>query len=403
MTISRKTAWFLWSIAVLFYMYQYLARVMTGPLSLEIREFFGMSEKIFGQFAGVYYIGYSLGHIPAGLMLDRLGPRKVIPGGVVLVALGLMTMIIKTHWIVPVFGRLLVGAGSSVAILGGMKIMHFAFPKERFARMLSLFVTVALVGGGINGTVPLSMLNDTLGYTATIKIIISGAVLVGLATYFGMPKTHQAHTTSVSEDLKMVLGNHRVVLYSVCGGLLIGAMEGFSDGWGKEFFMKVYGLESLKSVYLASLVLYGFCFGPLLTLIPERVGYIISSIWAGVVMVVAFALILMGCVPDGIILQVLLFSIGLASVYQLWIIYCSSTFVPDHLAGLASVVSNLFIMSFGYVFHSVVSMVIEGLGGAQDVHALIGGVSVIPLGVALGTVGFIILMLLDKRAGRKIS
>ena len=71
-------AWFVWMIASLFYAYQYVLRVMPSIMLEDITRQFHIDAAVFGQFSGVYYIGYSLVHLPIGIMLDRFGPRKVM-------------------------------------------------------------------------------------------------------------------------------------------------------------------------------------------------------------------------------------------------------------------------------------------------------------------------------------
>lgn len=75
-TSSRSLAWGVWIIASVFYAYQYILRVMPNIMLPDIMEQFGISAATFGQFSGVYYIGYSLMHLPIGIMLDRYGPKK---------------------------------------------------------------------------------------------------------------------------------------------------------------------------------------------------------------------------------------------------------------------------------------------------------------------------------------
>lgn len=80
MSVSRSIAWVVWFVASLFYAYQYVLRVMPNIMMTDITQQFHIDTLVFGQFSGVYYIGYSLMHLPIGIMLDRFGPRKVMTG-----------------------------------------------------------------------------------------------------------------------------------------------------------------------------------------------------------------------------------------------------------------------------------------------------------------------------------
>lgn len=49
-------------------------------------------------------------------------------------------------------------------------------------------------------------------------------------------------------DLKNILFNKHIILISFFGGLMVGPMQGFADGWVKAFFFEVYKMnEDLAS------------------------------------------------------------------------------------------------------------------------------------------------------------
>src|SRR3954466_8676222 len=115
---SRTIAWAVWVIASVFYAYQYILRVMPNIMLNDIMEQFDMSATTFGQFSGIYYIGYSLMHLPVGIMLDRYGPKKIMTGCILLTVIGILPLLFSDYWIYPIAGRFLMGIGASAAILG---------------------------------------------------------------------------------------------------------------------------------------------------------------------------------------------------------------------------------------------------------------------------------------------
>ena len=98
----------------------------------EILEQFNIDTVIFGQMSGIYYIGYSLIHLPLGIAFDRFGPKIVLPICMALTSIGLAPLIFAESWIYPFMGRLLMGIGSSGAILGAFKIIRMGFKEEQF-------------------------------------------------------------------------------------------------------------------------------------------------------------------------------------------------------------------------------------------------------------------------------
>lgn len=387
---GRAVAWSVWILASLFYAYQYILRVMPSIMLDDIMNQFQISSALFGQFSGLYYIGYSLMHLPIGIMLDRFGPKKVMTGSILLSVLGLMPLIFSSYWVYPIVGRVLIGMGSSAAILGVFKIVRMAFSEERFARMLSLSVTIGLIGA-IYGGGPLSYMCDVLGYQAVIKIFAGVGALLALVTYFVLPNVTALSQRSVLKDVKEVLSNQKVLLTCFFAGLMVGPLEGFADVWSAIFLKQVYGFEATLSASLPSVIFMGMCFGaPLLSLFAERIGYLQAIITAGLLMTVSFIALLMVELPS-FVLGSSFVLIGIASAYQILAIYKASTYVKEEVAGLTTALANMIIMIFGYAFHTIIGLVVSQMGGPTQSIALINGVAVIPVALFLGTIGFMFL------------
>lgn len=397
MSTSRVVAWTVWIIASIFYAYQYILRVMPNIMLDDIMQQFHIGAATFGQFSGVYYIGYSLMHLPIGIMLDRFGPRKVMTGCILLTVVGLTPLLFAEHWIYPIVGRALIGMGSSAAILGVFKIIRMTFSEERFPRMLSLSVTIGLIGA-IYGGGPVSYLRGIFGYLPVVECFALAGIALAIATYWIVPDMATESKSSVVADIKEVLGNGRVVGSCLCAGLMVGPLEGFADVWGTAFLKQAYGFDGTLAASLPSLIFIGMCFGsPILSLIAEKVGsYLATIVVAALLMAASFGLML--AMPlSSTLLSINFVIVGVCCAYQILAIYKASTYVREHVAGLTTAVANMIIMTFGYAFHSVMGGVINAMGGVNSSQALIFGISVIPVALLIGGVGFAFLWAVEKK------
>lgn len=396
MATSRMIAWFVWVTASIFYAYQYILRVMPNIMLSDIMQQFHINTAIFGQFSGVYYIGYALMHLPIGIMLDRYGPKKIMTVCILLTVIGLLPIIFATNWVYAVAGRVLIGIGSSAAILGIFKIIRMTFSELRFARMLSLSVTIGLIGA-IYGGGPVSYMCSSWGYKAVVEIFaVMGLLLAGI-TYFIVPKAQDKYQGAIMADVKIVFTNYKVIALCVFAGLMVGPLEGFADVWGSEFLQQVYRFDKNTASYLPSIIFMGMCFGgPLLSLIAEKTrNYIACITVAGILMTVIFSALIMGILTKSSI-TIGFTCVGVCCAYQILAIYKASTCVPGQVAGLTTAVANMIIMSFGYAFHTVIGLVINAYGGTQVAQAFIYGIGVVPATLALGTLGFLVLAYKEK-------
>jgi MFS family permease len=398
---TRLVVWTVWVIASVFYAYQYILRVMPNIMLTDIMQHFKIDAAVFGQFSGVYYIGYSLLHLPIGILLDRFGPKKILTACILLTVVGLAPLIFADHWIYPILGRFLIGLGSSAAILGVFKIIRMTFSEKRFPRMLSLSVTIGLIGA-IYGGGPVSYMREKLGYTTVIELFALVGIALAALTYWIVPNIQSTMESNVLSAIKEVLSNRKVILSCLFAGLMVGPLEGFADVWALAFLKQVYGWDTGIASGLPSMIFIGMCFGsPLLSLIADKIGnYLTVIIGAGAAMVIGFsALLFWHLVPS--ILSVHFIIVGICCAYQILAIYKASTYVREQVAGLTTAVANMIIMIFGYAFHAVMGFIVHAMGGPNTPQALLCGVAVIPLALFLGTGGFVFLALQERKVKRE--
>lgn len=394
---SRKITWMIWIIASIFYAYQYILRVMPNILLDDIMQRFSIDAATFGQFSGVYYLGYSLMHLPIGIMLDRYGPRKVMSLCMLITVAGLTPLIFADHWVFPIIGRFLIGIGSSAAILGVFKIIRMAFKEERFSRMLSFSVTIGLIGA-IYGGGPVNYMLSKFGYETVIYLFATIGTTLAFITYWLVPNVKTIARGSVMSDVKEVLSNSKVIASCIFAGLMVGPLEGFADVWGTAYLSQVFSFDHSMAATLPSLIFIGMCFGsPVLNFIAEKArNYLLTIIGAGIAMTIGFVLLL-SCSWTTSLISLNFVIIGVCSSYQILAIYKASTYVPEQKAGLTTALANMIIMVFGYVFHSVIGAVVNALGGPHSPEALAYGVGVIPVALCLGACGFIWLWIRERK------
>lgn len=398
MSKSRLIAWMVWIIASIFYAYQYILRVMPNIMMNDILTQFNIDTVIFGQWAGIYYLGYSLMHLPIGIMLDRYGPKKVIPICIIITSIGMMPIIFASSWIYPVIGRLLIGIGSSAAILGVFKIIHMNFAAKKFTQMLSISVTIGLIGA-IYGGAPLNYMMENMGYKNMIIILSSIGIILAFTSYLLIPaiNPHEQEKTSVWADIKQVITNPKVLIICILSGLMVGPLEGFADAWGTRFLQTVYQFDEEIASALPSMIFIGMCFGaPVLSFIAHKTSNIGTIIISGILMALIFYLLLFNAFgPTTMTIAFII--VGICSSYQIIAIYIASTYVPKRVTGLTSAVANMIIMLFGNPFHTIIGTSIDLLGGINNSTAFCQGIAVIPIATSIAVIGFALMMLHDRK------
>lgn len=402
---NKLLAWVVWFLASFFYAYQYVLRVLPNIMLPDIMQKYQVDAGLFGQYSGIYYIGYAGMHIPLGLMLDKFGPKKVLPVCMFLTVLGLVPLLVSDLWLYPVIGRFLMGVGSSAAILGLFKVVRMIFDEIKFTRMLGLSVTIGLIGA-IYGGQPIHYLLQSFGYEIVISAVAAIGIILAVVTFLLVPDLEQSVTSqSVIQDIKAVLSNRRVIAACMLAGLMVGPLEGFADVWGKQYLMTTYGLSNNVAATMPSFIFLGMCLGStIMSLLADKTkAYYELIILSALGMGFIFSALLLGWFTLSI-MGLAFGMVGILCAYQILVIYKVSTYVPTHLVSLTTAIANMIIMLFGYVFHSLIGKIMSLFWDGSMIDktpvyssAAFGyALSVIPIGLMIAAVGFTYIYLRQK-------
>ena len=405
---QRFLAWSMWAIASIFYAFQYTLRVLPNIMMPEIMGRFQIDADIFGQFSGVYYLAYSAAHIPLAIMLDRIGPRIVMPVCTILTVIGLLPLIYTEFWIYPLLGRCLIGMGSSAAILGVFKVIRIGFREDQFTRMLGIAVTIGLLGA-IYGGQPLNYMLKTMGEEAVILGVCAMGIFMAIGMYIlfpTLPKEESQEHVPIKEQVQLVFKNRMFLGLCLFGACMLGPLEGFADVWGTEYLKVQYGLSDNVASSMPSFIFFGMCFGAavlsyLADIFKSHSKVIIGS---GIVMALGFVYLMTGYMHLSMMAAVLTI-VGIACAYQIPLIYKASTYVEEKARGVAMSVANMIIMTFGYVIHSSIGQLLTLFWQGQttvegvpfyDASTYTTAISVIPIGLGIGVIGLSFLFFKKK-------
>jgi MFS family permease len=385
----------IWSCVTLFYCYQYILRPLPNIIMPEILDKYGIGAAEFGSFAGSYYIGYIIVHIPIGILLGRLGAKTVIPICIGCTALSLAPMIYCDSWWLVVLGRIFTGIGSSAAIVGALQIFRILYP-TKFTMMLGIMVSLSLITAVYASTL-MSGIIASIGMDATISVLLYTGILLAILTYFLLPApVSEVSHSNIWTDIKAIICNYRLLFASIFAGLMVGPLEGFADAWGSAFIISVYGIEKTVADSITLSVFLGMCVGCLiLPYIADKTRcYFGVTIFSGIVMIACFMYILSGKATTDSLYYTCVIT-GIFCAYQVVIIARIATFVREERSGMAAAVVNMIIMTFGWIFHNSIGMTLDKLWDgtitngikSYSATAFITSISIIPTASAIAIIG----------------
>ena len=138
--ILRKVTWRLVPFMAVLYFINYLDRVNVGFAALTMNRDLGFSATVYGNGAGILFLGYVLFQVPSNLALERIGTRIWV--AVIMVVWGVMSgaMALVTGPVSFYVLRFLLGVAEAGFFPGMILYLTYWFPEERRAKMTAAFM-----------------------------------------------------------------------------------------------------------------------------------------------------------------------------------------------------------------------------------------------------------------------
>jgi len=87
-THRRMLPWLMWGCGAAFYFYEFILSISPSVMGPFWMQDFSMSPTKLGILASIWFWAYALMQIPAGVLLDRLGPHRLLASASAVLVLG---------------------------------------------------------------------------------------------------------------------------------------------------------------------------------------------------------------------------------------------------------------------------------------------------------------------------
>lgn len=378
---SLVGAYLIFFLAASFYLYEFVLQVAPSVMAASMMSTFGVTAQGFGVISAFYFYAYAPTQLPAGVLYDRYGPRKLMTFAILLCALGSAFFASTDSVFTACIGRFLIGIGSAFSFIGVLVLISRWFPPYYFAILAGIAQLMSSVGA-MFGEIPLAALIDQVGWRQASFILAAiGCILAGFFWFFIRDYPHQKNQTVpdhyLREEWKRLLTVCKRPHTWIIGGYAFSIwtpIAVFAALWGVPYLQVKFQISVVAAAGLCSMIWLGIGIGsPLLGWLSDkmesrRLALIMSAIlglFATMVLLYYPGLSYSGA-------YFILFVLGLGAGGQTVSFAVVKENNAPEFVGTASGFNNLSVLIGGAIFQPLVGYILQHLGASH----LVDGASV---------------------------
>ncbi len=262
-------AWAILSCGWAFYLYEYILRVSPTVITNELMAQFNITAFTVGSLASFYYWSYVPLQVPCGVIVDKLGPRKVVTFSTILCVLGTVLFSQSSSLTIAYIGRFIVGAGSACAYLSCLKVASDWFRPTHFPLIVGASMMMGTLGG-MFGSKPFAILVNSFGWRGAMLIAAAVGVIISLICWFVIKdkpdetKSYKPEEAGLLVGIKDIARKPQNWLIGLYGCMVYIPLAAFADLWGVPYFMQRYGLSNETASSGTIVVYLGIAIGCLI-------------------------------------------------------------------------------------------------------------------------------------------
>jgi MFS family permease len=269
-----------WLLTALFYFYQYSMRSAPAVMVPELSSAFGLSAVGVASLVGLFYYGYAPFSLVAGVAMDQLGPRKVVPLGTASVAIGAILFSTADPTLGSI-GRFMQGAGGVFALIGAVYLVSTYMPVSKAATLIGVTQMFGMAGGSAGQFVVGPLISSGVGWNEFWLVMGLTGIPLAILLFLLIPKREAPATDSENRAgiglalraMGSVFINPQSILCGLIAGLLFIPTTIFDMVWGVRFLQEAHDVPYEVAVLRSAAVPFGWIIGcPLMGWLTDRIG-----------------------------------------------------------------------------------------------------------------------------------
>ncbi|MCE5262774.1 MAG: MFS transporter [Deltaproteobacteria bacterium] len=279
--ISPSRRWILFTALLLLFGLSMFYRSSLAVLAPDLVRDLRLDMADLGLISASFFYAHALLQIPGALLLDRIGPAKIMPAFYFVALAGAVLFSVAESTGIMVLGRLLMGVGMACAFIGALKIFTLRFSTSNFGTLSSFLYSVGNAGV-ILATTPLVLCMQVVGWRNALLLTALFHFVVTLVFIFSIrdcSKGGKCKSAIVAVDqagilkgICLILQNRQVWLLSAAAFIRYGIISAVQSIWAGPYLRVVMGVSPVMTGNILFLLTLGIIVGgPISGFLSDRV------------------------------------------------------------------------------------------------------------------------------------
>lgn len=351
-------------VVIAAYVLSFFHRFAPAGIAQDLAIAFQTNATSLGALAATYFYVYTVMQVPTGILVDTLGPRRILLLGGLVAAAGSALFGMAQDLDMALVGRTLVGLGVSVVFIAMLKLIAVSFDERRFATIVGLSMLLGNLGSVLAGA-PLAMAVELLSWRGVFLGAAVLSALLGVACWLFIGDSATARVrvdrTVVLHGLTGVLRNRATWPAVFVNFGIGGSFFAFAGLWASPYLVQVHEMSRVTAANHLSLYFAGFAVGCLaIGSLSDRIGRRKPVLLGAGLVYCALWLVWLTAVRMPLGVSYALFALmGLATASFSLTWACAKEVNPPHLSGMSTSVTNMGGFLAGALLQPAVGAVID--------------------------------------------
>ncbi len=248
-----------WRVLAVFslgFLVSYVFRGVNLGFAPHLTRELGLSAGDLGLLTSFYFLGFACAQLPAGILLDRYGPRRTEAAMLLVAVAGSLVFALAPGMAGLAAGRMLIGVGVSVCLGAAIQALSMWFPLSRMPMLNGLVMAIGGLGAVLVGT-PLTWLLSVADWRMVGAGLAGVTFMMAVLLWFGVRDKPRAGKESLREQLRgtrQILASERFWRVVPLTLLNQGVFLAVQTLWVGAFLRDVGGFGAASSARLVSVI-----------------------------------------------------------------------------------------------------------------------------------------------------